>query len=922
MLGASKILTVSYGTFSCTLEGFDEPFNTMKAIAEYFRDLAAEDRYFGAEPPTPDAAMLHKIAEREIQRRVEAKIQDNGVILRAGTAEAEPAALPATAPVQPAVSTLPALDTNGESVAARLSRLRAAQAEAERAAAALAEAELAEAELAEAELAEAELAAADLSEAEQPAASDELISEFAPELAAPTPLVQRLAEATSADQEDYTEDQHAEAIPAELSRAMPDFPAAAQAAEPDLYTTEDSSFDDFAEAEEIAAPTLAAAEVEAPVAALDVAEETPLEEVAEEQISQAAAEVKAEAEAGITEARAEEEFSEEDSLIASLLDTDPPRTAQDAPGQSAAEPGQSAAEPGQSAAEPVASDVFGGSESEMASLIASLNEEQTSADAAAETVAVEASYDLAQEADAVLRAAVEQDLAEDSAAEVEQAEAIYAAGLEDQTPEDQASEDQASEDLAQEDQAQEDLAQEDLAQEDQSAEDEALADADAALLAALADPAEVATAESTAESVTEWLPESMPEAAAREDEAEQDSDAEAAPPRARVRVIKVRRALPAGAEQTSTAGQSDTATKSSTTLSDEAEAALQAELAALEAEMNSGVAASMADIEAEAPAAEPEASEQRAVPEAVEQAAAQIVRPVRPTRPLRPASARPTLSAADDSLSASLEAALAADQTEEAPAASNRHQLGDIAEDDAVSRLIAQTNSAMDGPESRRRSAAIAHLKAAVAATEADRQILAANPPKPQPAPEDIYRSDFESALRPASASAETARKSGERPAPLVLVSEQRIDRIKTEADPATQPRIVRPNRPVRATLSADELGDEDEALSAEEAAANLFAPGQSFADFAESLGAESLHDLLEASAVYCAQVLGRPQFSRPLVMTQINSLPEAQDHALEDQLRAFGTLLREGRITKVKRGAFAVTDRSPLLAEALRNAG
>ena len=127
MVQNNKVLTVSYGTFSCTLEGFDDSFETMKAIAEYFRDLSADDRYFGSEPPQPDAEMLTRIAKRNVTRQVESSQDDTGLLLRANTPPSgKPDARARSAYSPPHAA--PETETEGpaaDSIAAKLQRIRA-----------------------------------------------------------------------------------------------------------------------------------------------------------------------------------------------------------------------------------------------------------------------------------------------------------------------------------------------------------------------------------------------------------------------------------------------------------------------------------------------------------------------------------------------------------------------------------------------------------------------------------------------------------------------------------------------------------------------------------------------------------------------------------------------------------------------------
>lgn len=282
--------------------------------------------------------------------------------------------------------------------------------------------------------------------------------------------------------------------------------------------------------------------------------------------------------------------------------------------------------------------------------------------------------------------------------------------------------------------------------------------------------------------------------------------------------------------------------------------------------------------------------------------------------PLRkaPLASRSSLSAeAEEALArelAELEADMAAEDTAEddteaydeteddAPIQSSvaaRARINTPADED-FSRLMEESEQQMEEPEAATRRDAFAHLRAAVAAKKADEAVAG---PDEAEETDEAYRDDLASVVRPrrpvSGERSRTERPTEQRPAPLKLVAEQRIDTGITKT--------AGPVRPRRVAALATQTSAPHSSLQA-----NTETEG--FADFAEQMGASKLPDLLEAAAAYLSFVEGHEQFSRPQLMTKVRQV-EKENFTREDSLRSFGKLLREGKIEKMKGGRFQASD-------------
>ncbi|MFA8384438.1 MAG: hypothetical protein ACEPO2_02360 [Pelagibaca sp.] len=767
MVSSNKILTVSYGTFSCTLEGFDNSFDTMKAIAEYFRDLAQDDRYFGAEPPTPDAEMLARIAEREIARRVEARFEKGNLVLRASD-DAEPP----HGDVAPQPSRDAALDATA-GVAATALAVAAHSAEAQ-------------------------------DVAPEPALTDGEVDEIEDDIALETAELD-LSDLDTADEADD--------VSIDLSEM--------DLSEMDLSDMDLSIEDEGMDEEEAIADEDIDDEQDAAFSADDVLNvDEPVN--TESSIDDLIAEQGVKADRRAAEARAIEDA--ENIAEAEIA--------------------------------PAVTDSVADKLQRIRAVVAAKS--QATPDYIEDEHAMSGTEGDGIDENDALDVATEDSASLDDNLFTDTIAAIVSDQLDF---EDEDEDDAFLSEMSDDEEDYEDVAPVAAQQSDAPSELDILR----AKIAEL--EAQAAAAAQAAESIADANP--LPEPVAELDDEndldlfdEDDADEDHAPQPLVARVTKAKRAdfdaaIASGdveeyddedEDETPVAAIKPVPGLEDSTLTPEQEAELARELADLHAELEEE------DWDFDD---EDDQDDESILSEADQEAAhASIRKAVKLTSPAR---------------------AMLTDTS--------------IEEDTkSVERLADKTDTEMEEPEGNRRRSAIAHLRAAVAATKADR-ILGFG--KKTVDEEEPYREDLADAVRPRRpkiTEARSARPAPVRPAPLKLVAEQRVD-----TDAASDATPVRPRRVVR---NIDPV----------EASENMAGSDTGFAEFAENQGAHTLPELLEAAAAYMSFVEGHDQFSRPQLMTKLLQA-EGEASSREERLRSFGQLLRDGKIEKKGGGRFAASD-------------
>jgi hypothetical protein len=813
MVSNSKILTVSYGTFSCTLEGFDDSFDTMKAIAEYFRDLSADDRYFGAEPVAPDIEMLARIAERKISRRVEAHDTNGKIHLRVGTA----ALTDTDTGVQH--TTDPDPHTNPDAAPDTASRAAMPDADFSAALAARGAAETME-------------TAPSQPRATHPA-SESIADKLRRIRAVATPGTSAFPSSGFDEDESTYDFVNGASASKELAQTEPEVEAdlGDQNAEMAEAAIEDIGVDTPQPLEMVAdvagdgpvkveidlvtqtapngdAPAHPAVEGEASARLTDGGLDDITLEAAEAATADEAVE------ANNTPKNTSENTAQDDEIL-TRLGADTQELAHD--------------ETNATPSKIILSD-------DLANLYAS-----------AEQTGLEQTDDL----DAFLRDA-----------------GVDASALDDYGSDDDSDAYTSDEDTLSQ------LLADALGETTSNDSTPIQSDAEQAPKASEIDTPAAEENAADAEAVPEHKAPS----------AERPLDA---------RVVKMKRADLDAALASGDLQEDILDIAAPSDLSDEAEADLQRELAEVEAELQ----------QARAPASViPQFNDAPAPAQAAKPKTDTINLEVEATIALGNATELAATNRPEARANAETAAQDSAEETTTDTDARRTQHLDARASDAQAARIFDEADTQLEEPESNQRRSAIQHLRAAVAATKAERRAGGAMQVDVDDRP---YRNDLQSAVRPrrprpvaASMTPRPGAAGNARAAPLKLVAEQRID---APAQP------VRPRRITRADLvsAAPETPVQHDGANTSAAKPAPSSPG--FADFAEQMGASSLTEMLEAAAAYMADIEGMQQFSRPMLMQKLREAQE-EEFSREDGLRSFGQLLRQGKLQKLKGGRFAVT--------------